>query len=165
MNFGKSFKKPNETRKNDLNKIMCLLKTRKAQIETMQSESLNVLSHRLYCLVKLRTLLECGKKSIPDLDDEHFLTIRNIMTRANKGIFSELVAEHVVLNEYAPKLLSLFDDEDEIGEITKDEIKSSRDEYVALLGDHQLKQFYGSRPFFAHTYTHSRLIDVRLVFV
>ena len=112
---------------------------------------LNVLSHRLYCLIKLNTLLLSGaKRSIPELDepkDKHLLTIRSILSRGNKGVLSELVAQHIVLNEYPAKLLSIFDDEDEIGEITRDEIKSSREDYVALLNVDANKEFYGQLHF------------------
>lgn len=84
----------------------------------------------------------CGQKSIQELGENGFLSLRNILTK-NKGILSELVAEHIVLNQYPPKLLSIFDDEDEIGEITRDEIKSSREDYMSLLKDSDLKKFYG----------------------
>lgn len=103
---------------------------------------LNILSHRLYCLIKLNVLLLHGQKTIPDLGDDDFLNIRSILTK-NKGILSELVAQHIVLNQIPPKLLSIFDDEDEIGEITRDEIKSSREEYASLLNDQSLREFYG----------------------
>ena len=103
---------------------------------------LNILSHRFYCLIKLNILLLCGQKTIPELGENDFLNIRSILTK-NKGVLSELVAQHVVLNQIPPKLLSIFDDEDEMGEITRDEIKSSREEYASLLNDQSLKEFYG----------------------
>lgn len=103
---------------------------------------LNILSHRFYCLIKLNILLLCGQKIIPELGENDFLNIRSILTK-NKGVLSELVAQHVVLNQIPPKVLSIFDDEDEMGEITQDEIKSCREEYASLLNDQSLKEFYG----------------------
>jgi hypothetical protein len=114
----------------------------KAQIETAQTEMLNVLGHRLYCLIKLNILLLSGKKTIPELLEDDFLNLKNIISKG-KGIVSELVAQHIVHNQYPPKLLSLFDDEDEIGEITKDEIKNIREEYASLMKDESYKEFYG----------------------
>lgn len=103
---------------------------------------LNVLGHRLYCLIKLNILLLSGKKTIPELLEDDFLNLKNIISKG-KGIVSELVAQHIVYNQYPPKLLSLFDDEDEIGEITKDEIKNIREEYASLMKDESYKEFYG----------------------
>ena len=112
---------------------------------------LNVLSHRLHCLIKLNILLISGtkKSDAGEENDRHFLlTIRSILSRGNKGVLSELVAQHIVVNEYPAKLLSIFDDEDEIGEITRDEIKSSREDYLALLNVPANKEFYSTKIFF-----------------
>lgn len=113
-------------------------------------EMLNVLSHRLYCLINLKILLLCGKRSILDLLDDNeddgsedtFYNIKKILAKG-KGIVSELVAKHAVLNEFAPKLLSILEEDTEFDEITKDGIRDHNQELIAILNDPVHKQFYG----------------------
>ena len=127
-------------------------------------EMLNTLIDRLYCLIKLNILYLCGKKSI--LDNAQLLdlgsasfNLRAVLNKG-KGVLSEITAKHVILNEFQPKLLTVYDeDEDNNDKVSGlEEDKKSTNEssqfkitfqeasvdFSVILKDSHSKEFYDS---------------------
>jgi hypothetical protein len=72
---------------------------------------LSVLQNRLLSLIQIQTLLSIGNDTslISKLDFE--LSVRNILNKG-QNIISDLVAKHIVLNEYPSSILLEYDNED-----------------------------------------------------
>lgn len=116
-------------------------KYKKAQVEPTQVEMLSIFSDRFYCLIKLSVLLSCGKKSVLNTLEFDF-NLKSILLKG-KGIFSELSARHIVLNEFPAKLLSIIDtDEDKTQTDDTNKIDDTEDASY-LLKDENYLEFYG----------------------
>jgi hypothetical protein len=133
----------------------------KAQCDSVHYEMLDLLNDRIYSIIKLKSLLLYGKESV----DMSSLTIKSLLNK-NKGIFSELLAKHVVINEIPAELLSIIDQQndednnqdndtnDETKQIQTDEIKNEEDQKIEdqnlkltqlLEQNENYKQFYGEK--------------------
>jgi len=80
-------------------------------------------------------LLLVGKKSVfTETFDKKSFNLKTTLTKS-KGYLSDLIAKHVVLNNYPPKLLTFIDTTDEENEESKDGCNLLKDQYY--------KEFYG----------------------
>lgn len=67
----------------------------KSQVETSFIETLNLLSDRLICLIKLTILCMCGKKSLIESFEPNSFNLKAILSRG-KGILSEIISKNIV---------------------------------------------------------------------
>lgn len=97
--------------------------------ETNDIETLSSLSDRLITLTKFNLLLTIGNKKI----DTDSINLRSILSKGN-GVLSEILAKHVVLNEFPPLLLTLID--------TSDQIDDEKENPMHLLENQEFSDFY-----------------------
>ena len=115
------------------------------------------MSNRLFSLAKFYRLLLCGgDRYVFNYYIAHeWFTLKNILSKS-KGILTEILAKHCVLNELSPKLLNTIDlnDEDLAGsdkveagpnkmsDTDKEEAQIRKDNLL-LLENEANKEFYG----------------------
>ena len=93
-------------------------------------------------MIKLKVLLMCGKSSVLDNNDLMEFNLKNVLIKG-KGILSEIVARHIVLNKYPAKLLNVIEEEQEDEEFQSLEEQADRQEELKLLKEPDYKEFYG----------------------
>lgn len=91
------------------------------------------LSERIFTLIKFNCLLLTGNKQL----DAASINLRNILSKG-KGVLSELLAKHIILNEIPPKLLNFIEEEDEAGE----DVAPEKEDPKILLKDDIFNDFY-----------------------
>lgn len=96
---------------------------------------MRILSDRLFCLIKLYSLVLIGKKTILSESFEKSSYSLKTILKKSKGFLSDFLAKHIVLNEYPPKLLTIIDDDEE----DENGIKTGG---ISLLQDERFKEFY-----------------------
>jgi len=111
-------------------------------MDSNQIETFDLLIHRIICMIRLKVLLMCGKLSFLDNCDLMEFNLKNVLTKG-KGILSEIVAKHIVLNKYPAKLLNFIEEEQEDEEFQSLEEKADRQEELKLLKEPEYKEFYG----------------------
>ena len=100
----------------------------------------------MYSLLKLYCLFFVGKKSVLDIMDNSVFSLRSILSKG-KGVLSEILAKHIVLNKFPPRLLSFSEDFNEGGEdnLTMNEIAPNQNtpqDDKDLLKDETFSEFY-----------------------
>jgi hypothetical protein len=93
-------------------------------------------------MIRLKVLLMCGNSSILNSSDFMELNLKNVLAKG-KGILSEIVAKHIVLNRYPAKLLNVIEEEQEDEEFQSLEEHADRQEELKLLKEPNYKEFYG----------------------
>jgi hypothetical protein len=128
------------------------------QCDKSQADSLAYLSERLLILIKLKLLMLCGGRRFyfETTENDNGYTLKGVFSR-NKGVLSELLSKHIVMNELPPKLLTFIDMEESSEDKASTDAKSVEaaaaahsastselsSDGVTILKDELHKEFYG----------------------
>ena len=82
------------------------------------------------------SLLSIGRKSIFSSLEANWFCVRNVMLKG-KGVFSELLAKHVALNQFPALLLTHIDNESSPSELIEEDVEK-------LLQNKEYAEFYSS---------------------
>ncbi len=100
------------------------------------------LSERTFMLIKFQCLLLTGTKQIETAS----ITLKSTFSKG-KGVLSEIVAKHIVLNEFPPKILTFITPTLKLSDTPEDDQENQSEMNIdnnpnILLKDKTLKKFY-----------------------
>jgi len=109
--------------------------------DSSNTDALIKLEEKIFILIRFHNLLLTGNF---DVQQSNSINLKYIFTQG-KGVLTEILARHIVLNKFPPKLLTFpeTDNEDDLENPETNVVLDVQDDLKLLLQNAVYKEFYG----------------------